>query len=140
MARRSTSGRGLSQLSYDDLQAELRRREKGIRKLVTRRDKLLAALEAVEQEIQAYSGVIPGSGGRRAGAIPGRRRPRNETNLVEALAQVLKGKTMTVTEVAQAVQDAGYKTTSANFRTIVNQTLIKSDRFKKVGRGQYTAR
>ena len=37
-----------------------------------------------------------------------------------------------------AVQRNGYRTTSPNFRTIVNQTLIKhTDRFKRVSRGQY---
>lgn len=61
-------------------------------------------------------------------------------NLVEALVKLLKGRTMSVTEMTAAVQKAGYKTTSPNFRTIVNQTLIKSDRFKKVARGQYTAK
>lgn len=60
-------------------------------------------------------------------------------NLVEALVKVLTGRTMSVTEVTQAVQDAGYQTSSANFRTIVNQTLIKSKAFKKVSRGKYTA-
>lgn len=70
-----------------------------------------------------------------------RKRHRNDTNLVEALQQVLSGTTMGVTEAAAAVQAAGYKTTSPNFRTIVNQTLIKhSDAFSKKGRGKYTAK
>lgn len=70
-----------------------------------------------------------------------RKRHRNETNLVEALQQVLSGKTMGVTEAAQAVQKAGYKTTSPNFRTIVNQTLIKHpEAFTKQGRGLYTSK
>ncbi len=70
-----------------------------------------------------------------------RKRHRNDTNLVGALQQVLSGQTMGVTEAASAVQKAGYKTTSPNFRTIVNQTLIKhTDVFSKKGRGQYTAK
>ena len=69
-----------------------------------------------------------------------RKRPKNDTNLVEALAKVLKGKTMGVTEVTAAVQVAGYKTSAANFRTIVNQALIRSELIKKVSRGQYTAK
>lgn len=70
-----------------------------------------------------------------------RKRHRNDTNLVEALRAVLTGTTMGVSEVAEAVQVAGYKTTSPNFRTIVNQTLIKhTDVFSKKGRGQYTAK
>lgn len=70
-----------------------------------------------------------------------RKRHRNDSNLVEALQQVLSGKTMGVTEAAAAVQAAGYKTTSPNFRTIVNQTLIKHPKtFPKQSRGKYTAK
>jgi|GEM_PF-565914 len=70
-----------------------------------------------------------------------RKRHRNDTNLVGALQKVLSGKTLGVTEAANAVQKAGYKTTSPNFRTIVNQTLIKhTDVFSKEARGLYTAR
>ena len=61
-------------------------------------------------------------------------------NLVEALEKLLKSRTLSVTDAAREVQNAGYKTSSANFRTIVNQTLIKSDKFRKVSRGKYTAR
>ncbi|QKK07492.1 MAG: hypothetical protein HND58_04495 [Planctomycetota bacterium] len=72
--------------------------------------------------------------------MSGGRRPRNENSLEVSLAKTLQGKTMGVSEVATAVQKAGYKTTSPNFRTIVNQTLIKSPLIKKIGRGQYTAK
>jgi hypothetical protein len=61
-------------------------------------------------------------------------------NLVEALHDLLKGRTMSVTEIASAVQEAGYRTTSPNFRTIVNQTLInRPELFRRVARGKYTA-
>lgn len=57
------------------------------------------------------------------------------------LEQVLAGATMSVSEAVDAVQRAGYKTKSENFRTIVNQALLANkDRFRKVARGQYTAR
>jgi hypothetical protein len=67
-------------------------------------------------------------------------RPQNSVNLADALVGVLKGKTLGVSEAADAVLKSGYQTNAANFRTIVNQTLIKNrSMFKKVGRGQYTA-
>lgn len=89
-----------------------------------------------------------GGGDGAAAAAPGRprrgrrgKRPRNEMNLVDALRQVLNGKTLSVTDVAQAVQDAGYKTVSPNFRTIVNQALLTNrGTFTKVSRGMYTAK
>jgi propanediol dehydratase large subunit len=113
------------------LEAELRRRERSVRTLERKRDRHLGLAEQLDERIRQLGGSS-GSGGRI--------RPRNEMNLVEALAKVLDGKTMSVTDVAEAVQRAGYRTSSDNFRTIVNQTLIKSDRFKKVSRGQYTAK
>jgi hypothetical protein len=42
--------------------------------------------------------------------------------------------------VADAVQKAGYRTSSSHFRTQVNIALSKSGKFKRVGRGQYTAK
>ncbi len=130
MAKRTLSG-----LSVGDLQRELRRRERGVEVLVRKRDKLMEKVHALDTEIAAL-GIALGS--RRAAA--GRRRPRNDSNLADALVSVLKTKTLSVTDVAQAVQEAGYVTTSPNFRTIVNQTLIKDKRIKRVGRGQYTAK
>lgn len=116
-----------------ELQAELARREKGVRKLERRREKLLAELTQIDTDLAAV-GALSAAGGVR-------RRPRNEMNLVDSLAAVLDGKTMSVTDVTQAVQQAGYITTASNFRTIVNQALIRERKvFKKVSRGQYTAK
>lgn len=116
-----------------ELQAELQRRERGIRKLERRRERLLKEMAQVDSELAAV-GALSSTGGIR-------RRPRNEMNLVDSLAKVLKGKTMSVTDVTRAVQQAGYMTTAANFRTIVNQALIREKKvFKKIARGQYTAK
>jgi len=104
------------------------------------RKRLLTKLHRIEADIAAAGG--PAGRGRAGAGMRsfGRRRPRNEGTLVDALSKVLSGKTMSVTEVAAAVQRAGYRTTSPAFRTIVNQTLINSGKFKRVSRGQYTAK
>jgi hypothetical protein len=48
---------------------------------------------------------------------------------------------MSVSDVADAVKKAGYQTTSSNFRVIVNQALLANPKiFRKVARGEYTAR
>ncbi|HYE02092.1 MAG TPA: hypothetical protein VD963_02535 [Phycisphaerales bacterium] len=137
-------GGGLSRLSISELQAEMSRRTRLLRGLVRRRERLADKLARLDAQIESLGGAVDGGGGTRGrrggGARPARRRPRNEMNLVEALRQLLAGKTMSVTEAAEAVQNAGYKTTSSSFRTIVNQTLINSGAFKKVARGQYTAK
>ncbi len=127
--------RQLSDISYDELQAELRRREKHVGALQKKRDRLLKELAAVEAEIREAGGSP-----RTTRHGTRRRRPRNTMNLADALYQLLRKQTMSVTQVAEAVQKAGYKTSSPNFRTIVNQTLLKDGRFKRVGRGQYTAK
>lgn len=138
MAKRSKGVGSLAKMSVSQLQAELNRRARSTRGLHKRREKLLAKLSELDQQILAAGGSLNGGGVGRGG--PGRRRAQNSMSLVEALAKVLKGKTMSVTEAAAAAQKAGYVTTAENFRTIVNQALIKhTDKFKKVERGQYTA-
>lgn len=125
-------GRSLAVLSVSELQAEISRRQRGVSRLVARRDRLVAKVRALEAEIVEAGGTLGGGLGRK--------RPKNEVNLVQALSKALDGKTMSVTEVAEAVQRQGYKTTSPSFRTIVNQTLINSGKFRRVSRGQYTAK
>lgn len=141
MARRS-----LSNVSTGELQSELRRRVKERDKLLKKRDKLIDQIEAIDRDLDQM-GIelieVGAGGGKRGGARRGGtgKRPRNEMSLVDSLHSVLKGKQMGVSELADAVQSAGYKTTSPNFRTIVNQALISNtDRFKRVERGLYTTK
>jgi hypothetical protein len=158
MARRvRASDRKLQAVPSAALTAELHRRQRRVQSLVQKRARLLAAAAKLEAQIRELSGhagvgngVLAGGtrrgrppgviGGRKRGAKPGVKRPRNERNLVQSLSALLKGKTLNVTTAAEEVQKAGYNTTSPNFRTIVNQTLLKKKHFKKVGRGKYTAR
>lgn len=134
MAKRGSGG-GLSSISVLDLKRELMRRQKTVGAIVRKRDRLMEKVRALDAQIAELGGRVLGGGGGEMGV---RKRPKNDSNLVDALANMLKDKTMSVTEVAEAVQRAGYQTSSPNFRTIVNQTLINSGRFKRVGRGQYT--
>ena len=158
-ARRSRGpSPSLAKATTAAIEQELERRERFLGELSDERNSLIDQLEAVEAEIAAYEagkkvkakrgrprknaaqriGGTKKKAARRNGTK--RKRPRNETNLVEALAKTLKNKTMSVMETAAAVQKAGYKTTSPNFRTIVNQTLLGYKKvFKKISRGQYTA-
>lgn len=126
---RRASGGSLENLSVSDLQAELNRRRRGVSRLERRREKLMAELADINAQIAEMGGTIGGSGGGR----------RNNMTLPDALHQVLSGTTMSVTEAADAVRAAGYQSNAANFRTMVNQALLKDKRFKKVARGQYTA-
>jgi hypothetical protein len=160
-ARRRGRRPNLTGVTLSELQREVARRASQVDDLIGERDELRARLEELDEQIEMLSsisggGAAPARRGRppkqrgrpagRRGRPPAsgrkratRKRPRNDASLAEAMATLLQGKTMGVTEIASAVQKAGYKTNSENFRTIVNQTLIKDDRFKKVSRGQYTA-
>lgn len=122
----------LGKASIEELQVEIRRRQRRVVSLEKKRETLRARLAEVEAEIASLGGPAGVTGGGRA-------RHKNDSNLADALAQVLAQKTLSVTEAAEAVRKAGYRTTSPNFRTIVNQTLLKDKRFKRVARGQYTA-
>ena len=133
---RRSGGRGsLRKVSTSALEAELARRESMIDEIQSERDEVATRLAELDARLATY-GIRRGQGGRSGG---GGKRPRNDMNLADSLAAVLKGQKLSVTQLAEAVQSAGYKTTSPNFRTIVNQTLIKDPkRFKKVSRGIYT--
>lgn len=137
--RRSTT-RKLDNIPLDDLAREMRRRQREVGKLTKKRDRLAGQLADLDKEIAALGGAVSGGGYGTTATGKVRRRPRNDASLGESLLGVLKNKTLSVTEAAEAVQRAGYQTTSSSFRTIVNQTLIKDPRFKKVSRGKYTAK
>ncbi|TVQ52286.1 MAG: hypothetical protein EA377_10600 [Phycisphaerales bacterium] len=150
--RKKRGTRALSSLSTSELQAELERREAQRGELERERDALLAQVASIEDELNTLGGTPRRRGPgrpRKVGTAPravsrGRRRgrrARNSMNLVEALKKTLAGRTMSVTDVTEQVQKEGYQTTSANFRTIVNQALLSNPGdFKKVSRGQYTAK
>lgn len=125
----------LSRLSVDDLNAEIRRRQRATEKLARKYNRILGKAKEIEAQIERLGGSV--NGGARRG--PGSR-VRNEMTLVEALAAALDGKTLSVPEAAATVQKQGYRTNSNNFRTQVNIALIKSGKFKRVERGQYTAK
>lgn len=127
----------LDDLPLSDLQAEIRRRQKDVSGLQKKRDKLAAQLAELDSQLGMLG--VPQYGMDGIMGVPGRRRPRNDSSLADALVNLLKDQTLSVTEAAIEVQKAGYKTTSPNFRTIVNQTLLREKRIKRVGRGLYTS-
>lgn len=139
-SRRGKDGSDLTQISTSELTAEIRRRERRLQSLRLKRESMLTRLADLDAEITSQERGLGQAGqvARKRGVV---RRPRNKLRLVDALEKALDGRTMSVTEVADFVQREGYRTTSPNFRTIVNQTLIGyKTRFKRVSRGQYTAK
>lgn len=130
----------LSVLPLSRLQAEIERRMKELPKLIKQRDELNRRITELGAEVQTQTDVKVVRGkGKAAKARKGRRpKARNKVSLVDTLAAALKVKgSLSVGEAVDAVEAAGYKSNSRIFRTIVNQTLAKVKKFKKVGRGQY---
>lgn len=125
---------GLAAVSTAELAKEMSRRQREMSRLQRKRERLASQLQMLDAELQAVGALsaMSAGGGTRV-------RPKNESSLADALVKVLKNKTMGVSEAAEAVRAAGYQSNSANFRTVVNQTLIKDDRFENVSRGKYRA-
>jgi hypothetical protein len=78
-------------------------------------------------------------GGSATSIRGGGRRARNDQSLVEVIHGVLQkaGRPLRVSAIADAASSAGYRSSSANFRGIVNQMLIKDPRFSSQSRGFY---
>jgi len=106
--------------------------------LERRRARILAELVRVEEESRAMAVAA-----RRSGLVSPvgltRSRPKNDANLANSLVKLLTDRVLSVSEAAEEVQAAGYRTASPNFRTIVNAVLVGDERFKRVARGKYTA-
>ena len=133
MARPST-GNGLT---LSELQRIMDSRKGEISKLYRKRTTLEKDLTAIDRQIAKLEGS--GGGGRR-GAIGSGTRAQNDKSLVETLLEVMQGGKgpMGVKDIVEAVEKAGYRSSSANFRGLVNQTLIKENkRFESTGRGVY---
>jgi hypothetical protein len=127
---RPSSGSGLT---IAQLQQMLEGRRVELNKLRKKRNDIQRDLDALDRQIERVGG---GMGGRRGGNGS---RVRNEMSLNDTIDQVLRGggKPMKVGEIVDGVLATGYKSNSANFRGIVNQTLIKDKRFTASERGTY---
>ena len=122
------------ELSISQLEKVLHQRRAKLGTLEKQRMALSRRLKKVEGKILVLGGEGIGRPGRR------RRRVRNARSLNETIVAVLKKASgaVRVADIVKGVLSTGYRSTSANFRGIVNQALIKDKRFAKAGaRGTY---
>lgn len=119
----------LADLSIGSLERLIAKRRRSLARLLKQRQKVERKLTAIDEQIAG----LGGSGTARGS------RARNEVNLVEAITGVLEkaGGAMKVGDITDKVLATGYRSTSPNFKSIVNQTLIKEKQFKNAGRGLY---
>ena len=122
-------GTNSTDLSIARLESMLRERKSELNMLRRQREKVQQQLNEIDRRIASLGGSKMRGGGRA----------RNAESLVATLEAVLRGsgKPMKVGEIVDAVQKRGYQSSSANFRGIVNQTLIKEKQFSSAGRGLY---
>ncbi len=143
MAKRDS----LASASLDELEAELTRRTKKLPRLYQKRDKLEAELASLNEQISLLENISgeetkPASKAKKTAKKTAgkktRKRAKNAVPLADVLAKALEGKgAVGISEAMDLARQAGYKSKSKQFRNIVNQTLSKDQRFKKVGRGKY---
>jgi hypothetical protein len=117
-------------MSLGELERLLQKRRREVDSLTRKRTKIEKRLRALDEKIRLASGTGPTTRGGRA---------RNELTLVEAIEGAFKGtaKPLKVGGIMERVLASGYQSTSANFRGIVNQTLIKGKQFYSSERGVY---
>jgi hypothetical protein len=119
---------GPDELSIAQLEKILEKRRSKLSKLEKQRRKLQQELDELDSTILG----LGGAGGRRNG------RAHNAKSLPQTLVEVLTRHGPTkVGDIVKAVLATGYKTNSDNFRSIVNQQLIKDKRFTAASRGVY---
>ena len=119
-------------LTVDQLERMLNQRRRELSRLSRKRATAERRLEDIDDKIRRLGGsaVSIRGGGRRA---------RNDHSLVEVIHSVLQkaSRPLRVSAIADAANQAGYRSSSANFRGIVNQMLIKDPRFTSQNRGFY---
>jgi hypothetical protein len=126
-----------TRFSISQLESMLNSRRDQLAALAKERAQLEKQLGALDLKIRTLGGSR-GSGASIDATASGR--ARNEKSLIATMEEVLTkaGKPMGVGDILEAVQASGYRSTSANFRGIINQTLIlQRKRFTNAGRGLY---
>ncbi|HZN68121.1 MAG TPA: hypothetical protein VFB66_22740 [Tepidisphaeraceae bacterium] len=137
MARPSTA----AAFNIAQLERLLQDRKTELTRLERQRQSLARKLDGIDRQIVKLGGSL--RGGRRGNALRLGGlgiRARNDVSLVEAIETALRenGKPMKVGDIVAAVESKGYRSNSANFRGIVNQTLIKErKRFANPERATY---
>jgi hypothetical protein len=106
-------------------------RRRKLNDLQKERSRQQKRLDELDREIASLSG---GRAGRRSAG-----RAKNPMSLVATLEAVLRsaGKPLAVGEILEKVEATGYRSNAANFRALINQTLIKEKQFTAADRGVY---
>ena len=116
-------------MTISQLEQMLGSHRRKLTELSKQRSKLAKKLEQMDRQIMSLNGGRAVTSGRA----------QNSESLVATMESALRsaGKPLGVGDIVSKVKAAGYRSNSANFRALVNQTLIKEKRFASAGRGIY---
>jgi hypothetical protein len=156
--RRPTEVHSITQLTTDEIVAELDRRERRTRQLLARQETLRGELADLDRqladigdslpELEAAARALPAARAGRAGgqaAAPAPRarrrsgpRAKNALSLADAIAAAVEVRAqITPAEAAELVRSNGYITNAAKFTMTVANALAKDKRFRRLARGIY---
>ena len=118
-------------MSISQIESLLQQRRGELGKLRKQRAELERDMAKLDRKIESLGG------GRSRGG-----RAKNQMSLTALMDEILQkaSKPMQVGDILAKVEAAGYRSSSANFRSIINQTLIKDKRFVAASRGLYQMR
>jgi phage-related baseplate assembly protein len=128
--------RGKAELSIAKLQNYLNVQRAKRQTILREKKKLLKAMRKLDAQLAQLDGqhVAPTGKAGRGG---------NSTRLVDVMVEVMSksGDGMTIQQIIDGVEKAGYISASDNFRSIINQALIRErKRFVKLQRGLYAVK
>lgn len=128
----------LRRASTDMLRKELEQRESLAQELLEQREHINQQLQELGVEDVSHRGRPRGTRTTSLSEGGRGRRPEGQ-RLVDYVEDVLRkaGRPMTISEVMDAVQQAGYNTTSENFYPVVVQALTRDENIERADRGQY---
>ena len=126
-----------ARLTIGNLERMLSQRRTALAGLMSKRARLQKRMDALDAKIRSVNG------GAGSISLTSAGRARNPMSLIAAMSEVLTkaGKPLGVGDIVDRVQAGGYRSNAANFRALVNQTLIKERKlFANTGRGIYQAK
>ncbi len=112
-----------AQMSVADLEKLLSSRKSELNELYKERDKLQSELDRINYRIGTLGGTLPEEG--RSLYMS---RPRNAMSLRKHVLAILgeNKKGLSLSELATKVLDAGYRTSSSNFKNVLYQCLYNT--------------
>jgi hypothetical protein len=116
----------VKEMTVAQLELALQRKKRRLDSLIGRREKLQRQLDRVERMIGDIAGRGAADGDTRTKR---RRRPKNKRSLRSLVLDLLtkNKKGLSISELHERVEGAGYKTRSRNFRNVLYQCLYNTD-------------